>query len=168
MRNPTRSLVLPLALAALAAPLSAQQRDASQDSARVLDRLEMDDADETLVTRRGDVALLIAGSDLVVQFTDAGLEELEAEEPEDDDESDSLAYRLMKSMLRAGMRELFDNALAVPIADIGRAEVVDSRLVLENHDGEPVFDLEVNDRDVMDDFEPEAAREFAREIRARM
>lgn len=166
MTYPTRSLVLPLVVAA-AAPVAAQDAEASPDSARILDRIERDDADESLVTRRGDVALLIDGRDLLIQFTDEGLEELEDEADEDDD-ADNLAYRLMKTMLGAGMRELFDNALAVPIADIARAEVVDSRLVLENDDGEDLFDIDVNGREVMEDFDPDEAREFAREIRKRM
>lgn len=156
-----------LATLLLAAPLDAQKVVTHSDTARVTDRIELRDADHDLVTRRGDVALLIVGDELRIQLTDKGLREIE--EPDDMDESeDGLAARLIGAMIRAGVRELMDNAIAYPISEIGRAEYEDGRLVIEDLDGEALFDITANDRDIMTDFREQNARRFARELRDRM
>ncbi|MGK7311426.1 MAG: hypothetical protein ACN0LA_04245, partial [Candidatus Longimicrobiales bacterium M2_2A_002] len=136
------------------------------DTARVTDRLELRDADHDIVTRRGDVALLIVGEELRIQLTDQGLREIE--EPDMEESEDGLAARLFGAMIRAGVRELMDNAVAYPISELGRAEYVDDRLVIEDLEGEPVFDITANDRDIMTDFRERDARRFARELRERM
>ena len=164
----TTKLVAPAVLAALAlaVPLAAQQTVTLSDTARVTDRIQLRDADHDLVTRQGDVALLIAGDELRIQLTDDGLRDLE--EPEVDEAEDGLVARVLGAMLRAGVRGLMDNAIAYPISEIGRAEYEDGRLVIENLEGEPIFDITVNDRDIMTDFREREARQFARELRGRM
>lgn len=158
-----------LALCAAAAPLSAQDGDrdrpAHQDSTRVLDRIDPERAERALLTREGDVALLIHGTDLLVQLTDRGLDNLRAPE---DDEEESFLGRLIGGMMRAGIGQLLDHSIAYPIADIGRAEVVGERLVLENRQGEELFDMTVNDRELLEDFDPAEARDFARALHSRM
>ena len=155
-----------LAAIALVTPLHAQKVVTDADTARVTDRIELQDADHDLVTRRGDVALLIAGVELRIQLTDEGLRAIE--EPEMDESEDGLAARVLGAMIRAGVRGLMDNAIAYPIAEIGRAEYEDGRLVIENLEGEPVFDITVNERDIMTDFREREARRFARQLRERM
>lgn len=162
--------ILALALGAVClatAPLPAQDRPARQDSTRVLDRLDPDRAERTLVTREGDVALLIHGTDLIVQLTDRGLDELRVPK-EEEDEEESFTERLIGSMLRAGLRQLLDHSLAYPIAELARAEVVGERLVLENREGEELFDMTVNDRELLEDFDLAEAGSFARALRSRM
>ena len=151
---------------ALTAPAQAQQVITHSDTARVTDRLEPRDADHDIVTRRGDVALLIVGDELWIQLTDQGLHDIE--EPDVDASEDGLAARLISTMIRAGVRELMDNAIAYPISEIGRAEYVDDRLVIEDLEGQPIFDITANDRDIMADFRDRDARRFARELRERM
>lgn len=170
--RPPRLIIVALGLVALCAaatPLYAQDgaRDqpAHPDSTRVLDRIDPEQAERALVTREGDVALLIHGTDLVVQLTDRGLDNLRAPE---DDEEESFLGRLIGGMMRAGIRQLLDHSIAYPIADIGRAEVVGERLVLEDREGEELFDMTVNDRELLEDFDPAEARAFARALRSRM
>ncbi len=164
-----RTLTFLLAAATLLpASVVAQERTTGedhtrQDSARVTDRIRPDRADHALVTRHGDVALLIVDDALLAQFTDRGLEEFRDAE----DDEDGLASRILGAMVRAGMRQLLDNAIAVPSAHIERAEFADGRLLLEDASGEEFFHLSVNDRDVMEDFHEREARAFARELRRR-
>ncbi len=164
-----RPFAVALAAATLLPASTAAQQPAGQvnqprqDSARVTDRIHPDRAEHALITRSGDFALLIVGDELLAQFTDRGLEEFR--DAEDDD--DSLASRILGAMVRAGMRQLLDNAIAIPVEEIARAEVVDGRLLLEDASGEEFFDLSVNGRDVMEDFGEREARAFASELRGR-
>jgi hypothetical protein len=153
--------MLPASVAAQEPPV--RQDSVRQDSARVTDRIHPDRAERALITRHRDFALLIAGDELLAQLTDRGLEEFRASM----DDEESLASRILGAMLQAGMRQLLDNAIAIPIAGIARAEVVDGRLVLEDDSGDEFFDLSVNDRDVMEDFSEREARAFASELRRR-
>lgn len=166
MRIPLRPAATILLLPVLGVPLSAQGTSVGSDSARVTDRMDLSDADHALVTRHGDVALLLAGDEIVIQLTDAGLAAIETGDMEE--EAEGFGERLIGAMIRAGIREMLDNGLAYPVDRIERAEVVDGRLVLENEDGDEIFDLTVDDRDVMADFDERQARVMAREIRARM
>lgn len=153
-------------LTILAAPLAGQERSEWSDTARLVDRVDVRDADRALVTREGEVALILESDTLLIQLTDRGLEEIEA--PEAGEADESLAARLLGAMIRAGLRELLDHAIAYPVSEIGRAEYVDGRLILEDHEGEALFDITVNDRDVLADFREHEARAFVREIRARI
>lgn len=162
LRPASAILLIPL----LAGPLAAQGTSVESDSARVVDRMDLSDADHALVTRHGDVALLLAGDEIVIQLTDAGLAAIETGDMEE--EAEGFGERLIGAMIRAGVRELLDNGLAYPIDRIERAEVVDGRLVLQDEEGDEIFDLTVDDRDVMADFVVREARGMAREIRARM
>lgn len=155
-----------LLLTILAAPVAGQERSERSDTARLVDRVDVRDADRALVTRRGDVALILEADTLLIQLTDQGLEEIEA--PDADEAAESLATRLLGAMIRAGLRELLDHAIAYPVAEFARAEYVDGRLVLQDHEGEDLFDITVNDRDILTDFREREARAFAREIRQRM
>lgn len=161
-RSALTPVLLTATLLGTAAPLAAQ--DSTAHESRVVDRLDFWQADEVLVTRHGDMVLLLDDSDLVLQLTDRGLDDIRPEPSEDE----SLADRLIGAMVGAGLRELLDNAMAIPIAAIGRAEVIGDRLVLEGHDGDELFQIEVNGREVAEDFAPAEAREFARRLRARM
>jgi len=119
-----------LILAATAAPAAAQ-RSSDADTTRLVDRIEARYADRMLVTREGDFALLLVGQDLYIQLTDRGMDEIGAL---DEDEMDAgLATRLLGAMLRAGVRELLDRAIVYPVSELGRAEYVEDRLVLEDH-----------------------------------
>lgn len=166
--------VLAAATAALtlatAAPVTAQatrDRDARADTSRLVDRLSLRRADETLVSREGDFALLMVGPDLYLQLTDRGLDDIGTHDDQDTADT-SLGSRLLGAMIRAGVRELLDHAIAYPIAELGRAEYVDGRLVLEDLEGKEIMNITLNGRDVLTDFRPQQARAFARELRRRM
>lgn len=160
-------LLAPVAFAALAATAgpAAAQAD-GRDSTRLADRLAARHADRTLVTREGDVVLMIAGEDLYIQLTDRGLRQIET--PDEDDEAGSLGGAILGAMLRAGVRKLMDRAIVYPITELGRAEYVDDRLVLEDREGDSIMDMTVNDREILADFRAREARAFARELRRRM
>ena len=163
----TLVVAVTVALATLApATPAAAQRTTDADTTRVVDRLGPRDVEHVLVTRKGDVALLLAGESLYLQLTDQGLDEIEA--ADEMEEGEGLGARILAAMLRAGVRELLDHALAHPVAAIERAEYIDGRLVLEDREGESLFDITVEDRDVMTDFPEREARIFAREIRMRI
>lgn len=160
-------LVLAFLLAsALTAPATTQQITSPADTTRLVDRLAPRDAEDVLVTRKGDVALLLAGESLYLQLTNQGLDEIDAADEMED--AAGLGPRILGAMIRVGVREILDHALVYPVLEIGRAEYVDGRLVLEDQEGEPLFDITVEDRDIMADFRERESRVFARKIRMRM
>ena len=65
-------------------------------------------------------------------------------------------------MMGAALGELFDHGIAYDLRALRSARVEGNRLVLENLAGKRIFDnVEVNGRDVMDDFSPAEAARFA-------
>lgn len=169
-RSPLLPMLVPL-LAFLATPAAAQEGppvregDTAADSARVVDRVDSADAELMIVTRTGDVALALVGRELLFQPTDLGLELRGTEKEREAEESESsLLASVMGSMARAGLKRLLDHAIAYPVDEIRYAEWEDDRLLLEGRDGE-LFNITVNDREVMADFRESDARRLVREIR---
>jgi len=154
----------PLLIAA--APAAAQGRltmSAHADStARVIPRVPLSYADASLRTHDRQVALLLTGTDVVLQLTDRGLSQVRADVRHGDGDQAGLGSRIVAEVLSAGVGELLDHAIAAPLSTLRRARVEGSRLVLENREGADLFaDMEVNGRHPMEEFSPAEARRFA-------
>jgi beta-lactamase regulating signal transducer with metallopeptidase domain len=129
--------------------------------ARIVPRLAASQASYAIVTRSGQVALLLRDSTIVVQLTDRGLEEIGRTDARRDEDRGFLST-LFESMLRTGLRVLLDHGIEYALADLREARYEDGRLVLESRRGGDVFrNLDIDGRDVMADFRPRDARTFA-------
>jgi beta-lactamase regulating signal transducer with metallopeptidase domain len=141
---------------------SASLKVSDADSiARIVPRLAASQASYAIVTRSGQVALLLRDSTMVVQLTDRGLEEIGRPDARRDEDRGFLSA-LLDSMLRTGLRVLLDHGIEYSLTDLREARYEDGRLVLESRRGGDVFgNLDIDGRDVMADLHPRDARAFA-------
>lgn len=147
-------------------PASAQHNvslEVSDSVAKVGRRLELQPG-KSIITRSGDVALLLTESAVVLQMTDGGLRAIERDVPP---REENLLARLAGAIVRAGVLELLDHSIAYPLARLDHAKAEGNVIQLLDRTGELVFDsVSVNDRRPMHDFSPSEARVFARKINA--
>jgi hypothetical protein len=169
MSSPTRRLAplataLAVGLVLAARPATAQgqvaMRTAAADSvATVVRRQPVEGANATLRTRDRHVALLLTDTTVVLQFTDRGLDHMNAELG---DRAQGTGGRILARMVGAGLAELLDHGIAYRLSALRGARADGGRLVLEDHTGSRVLaETEVNGRRVMDDFSPAEAERFA-------
>jgi hypothetical protein len=160
-RLAARALAVASALLLLAAPAAAQRTVAPpSDTSWIVPRVPLARAATSLRTRDADAAVLLMDTTLVLQFTDQGLSELNASIR--DSAPEGVGHRLFARMLGSALGEMLDHGIAYDLRALRGARVEGSRLVLEDLDGNRVFDrVELNGRDVMDDFSPAEAARFA-------
>ena len=170
-------LLAPIAFASLllgAAPRSSAQTSISvhaPDSVSwVVPRQPLGVAEATLRTIDRGVAVLLMDTTLVLQLTDRGLDRMSddvAREP-----ATGTGGRILARMIGAALTGMFDHGIAYRLSALRSARADGSRLVLEDAGGHRVFDqVEMNGRQVMDDFAPAEVERFAaainRALRAR-
>lgn len=160
-------VILPLIVPAAGA--WAQTEDEPDSPARAVPRYRLSQADYSIVTRRGDVALLVRRDSLALQLTDDGLDRLleRVEEGESGEEPRTLLAQVLRGALRGGAAALLDHAVLYPVTEIERAAYEDGRLILEGRDGDELFDIEVDGRDIMEDFSAGDARGLVRRLQVR-
>jgi hypothetical protein len=132
--------------------------DAPDSVSWIVPRQPLGVADATLRTTDRTVAVLLMDTTLVLQLTDRGLDRMSddvAREP-------SAGGRILARMIGAALTGMFDHGIAYRLSALGSARADGSRLVLEDRAGKRVFDkVELNGRNVMDDFSPAEAERFA-------
>jgi hypothetical protein len=160
----------PIGLAAAfllgAAPRSSAQSsisvhaDAADSVSWIVPRQPLGVASATVRTTDRTVAVLLMDSTLVLQLTDRGLDRMSddvAHEP-----TTSTGGRFLARMIGAALTGMFDHGIAYRLSALRSVRVEGSRLVFEDLGGRRVFDqVEMNGRQVMDDFSPAEAERFA-------
>ena len=154
------------ALLLAAAPRSSAQTsvsmhaDAPDSVSWVVPRQPLGVADATLRTTDRRVAVLLMDTTLVLQLTDRGLDQMSddvAREP-----TANAGGRILARMIGAALTGMFDHGIAYRLSALRSARAEGSRLVLEDLGGRRVFDqVEMNGRQVMDDFSPAEVERFA-------
>lgn len=162
-------LLLSVAVFALvyATPSAAQQVESDSDTDAVIGpRLAAQEADFAISTQQKDVLLLLRGDSLFMQLTDAGLEDLQnrARDGKESDEDESLAVRVMEGALLGSLAVLFDRSVGLHVAEVDSAAYERGGLRLMAADGDELFDISLNDRDVMEDFAERDARRFIEQL----
>lgn len=105
-------------------------------------------------TRHDDAMLLLSSDELILQLTDSALARVASK--------DSAGTNLFFRMIRASVAALLDNAIAIRLDEIRHARADGTRIVFVNVDGEEVLEnVEVNGRQVTEDFHPKDAERFA-------
>jgi photosystem II stability/assembly factor-like uncharacterized protein len=166
--RPSAPLLLCLAIAPLLlAPHAAEaQRTAPRgDSISwVAAREAPERARQALLTRDRHAAVLLTDSTVVLQLTDAGLRHTGRSIREDT--ASGVGGALLRSVLGGMVTGLLDHGIAHRLSALSDARAEGGRLVLVGHDGEPVFGrVEMNGRNVMEDFAPAEAERFAAAVR---
>lgn len=148
----------------LAATADAQHAGTpSSDTTWIVSRVPLAHARNSLRTRDAQAVVLLMDTTLVLQFTDQGLSRMDAGVR--DSAPQDFGHRLVARMVGSALTELFDHGIAYNLRALRGARVEGNRLVLEDLAGKRVFDrVELNGRDVMDDFSPAEAARFAAAI----
>ena len=132
----------------------------ARDTSWIVQRVPLARAATSLRTRDAQAAVLLMDTTLVLQFTDEGLSQMNASIR--DSAPQDLGHRIFARMAGAALGEMFDHGIAYNLRALRSARVEGNRLVLEDLAGKRVFDhVNINGRDVMDDFSPAEASRFA-------
>lgn len=160
------ALVVMSALLFLVTPAAAQHTGAtSSDTSWIVPRVALTQARKSLSTRDTQAAVLLMDTTLVLQFSDKGISRMNASVR--DSLPKDLRERLIARMVGSALVELFDHGIAYNLRALRAARVDGNRLVLEDRAGKRVFDrVEINGRDVMNDFSPAEAESFAAAVNA--
>ena len=155
------ALVFASGLPLFAAPAAAQRAATStSDTSWIVPRVSLARARDSLRTRDGQVEVALMDTTLVLRFTDQGLSKMNASVR--DSAPQDFGERLVARMVGAALGEMFDHGIAYDLRALRAARVEGNRLVLEDRAGKHVFDrVEINGRDVMDDFSHADALRFA-------
>ncbi|MDB4874034.1 MAG: hypothetical protein JWM41_480 [Gemmatimonadetes bacterium] len=145
----------------LAVPAAAQHTGTpASDTSWIVPRAPLAQARNSLRTRDAQAAVLLMDTTLVLQFTDTALSRMNASVR--DSAPQDFAHRLAARMVGSALSEMFDHGIAYNLRALRGARVEGNRLVLEDLAGKRVFDrVELNGRDVMNDFSPAEASRFA-------
>ena len=160
-RLAARAFAFASGLFLLAAPAAAQRTaPAPSDTSWIVQRVPLARAATSLRTRDAQAAVLLMDTTLVLQFTDQGLSRMNASIR--DSAPQDFGHRLVARMVGSALGEMLDHGIAYDLRALRGARVEGNRLVLEDLAGKRVFDrVELNGRDVMDDFSPAEAARFA-------
>lgn len=160
-RLAARALAFASGLLLLAVPAAAQRTGTPpSDTSWIVPRVPLTQARKSLRTRDAQAAVLLMDTTLVLQFTDQGLSRMNASVR--DSAPQDFGHRLVARVVGSALSEMFDHGIAYNLRALRGARVEGNRLVLEDLAGKRVFDrVELNGRDVMDDFSPAEASRFA-------
>jgi hypothetical protein len=160
-RLAARALAIASGLLLLATPATAQRTEAPpSDTSWIVQRVPLAQAVTSLRTRDSQAAVVLMDTTLVLQFTDEGLSQMNKSIR--DSTPKDFGHRLVARMVGSALVEMFDHGIAYNLRALRGAHVEGNRLVLEDLAGKRVFDrVELNGRDVMDDFSPAEASRFA-------
>ena len=156
-----RALAFASGLLLLAAPAAAQRSGTSpSDTSWIVQRVPLAQAATSLRTRDSQAAVLLMDTTLVLQLTDQGLSRMTTSIR--DSAPQDFGHRLLARVVGSALGEMFDHGIAYNLRALRGARVEGNRLVLEDHAGKRVFDrVDINGRDVMEDFSPAEASRFA-------
>ncbi len=130
------------------------------DTTWIVSRVPLAQARNSLRTRDAHAVVLLMDTTLVLQFTDQGLSRMNANVR--DSAPQDFGHGLVARLVGSALNELFDHGIAYNLRALRGARVEGNRLVLEDLAGKRVFDrVELNGRDLMDDFSPAEASRFA-------
>lgn len=143
----------------------------SDVDSEVVARFSESNAVRIITSRDRSVNLVVADVGIAVQFTDRFLDDLEDEIHESEknvDESSTVA-NVITSMVGSGVRTLLDHSILIPFHEISGITLDDGRIVIIDANGKEIFeDLEINDKQVMEDFSRRDARRFVADAEQRL
>ena len=131
------------------------------------ERKDKSDVLRVITTRKGSVDLMLTETDLLIQFSDKGLDRINKEMNKDPEDTEFA--EIIKSMVSSGVRSLLDRAMVIPFYEISEISYESGRLIIRNQEGSEIFkDIEVDDTKVMDDFSRHDARQFVADAEKRL
>lgn len=168
--------IFPLFVIVMLTPVLSSAQDSSHFSideeidVDFVPRLTHDEAEFAITTREKSVDLLLTPSTIVIQFTDSFMDKIDDEINDEADAEDSAVVgEVIRSMVSSGIRTLLDRAMAIPLTEISEISYDEGRIIIKDRDGDEIFrDLEIDDKNVMEDFSRRDARRFVAAAEKRM
>lgn len=149
----------------------AQQFSTASDmDADIVPRLSMKDAAFGISNQDKSVDLLLTNDAIVIQFTEDYLKGITEDIEESDKMTDSASFaQILKEVLSKSVHSLLDRAISIPFNEIDQISYEDGKIVIINKNKEELFDeLEINNKQIMEDFSKRDARRFIAEAEKRM
>lgn len=142
----------------------------SDIEAETMDRLSESDAIRFITNNDESVNLIVTETGIAIQFSDQFMKKLEDEINSDDGDTDNSAFaKAIKSMVSSGVSSILDHAILIPFYEIGSVSYTNGRIVITDVDGNEIFeDMEINDKQVMEDFSGRDSRRFVADTEKRL
>lgn len=174
-RTLTGCLIMILSVALLPSTLLAQNNPSigvsSDIDAETTDRFTESDAIRLITNKDETVDLAVTDSGVAIQFSDKFLENLEdgIKNSEEETGEASAFADAIRSMVGSGVRTLLDHAILIPYFEIGSVSYSEGRIIITDVNGKDMLeDLEINDKQVMDDFSRRDARRLVDDAEKRL
>lgn len=151
--------------------VKAQQFSTSSDlDADIVPRLSVKDAELAISNQDHSVDLLLTDDAIAIQFTENYLKGIAEDIEGSDNSHDSASFaQIFKEVISKSVHTLLDRAISIPLNEIEQITYENGRIVIINKNNEELFDeLEINDKQVMEDFSRRDARRFIAEAEKRM
>ena len=152
-----------LSLLSISSVLHAQNIEMPSDiDADAVDRFSEPNTIRFITNSDETVNLIVAETGIAIQFSDQFMNNLEDEiNSKESDGDDSVLAKTIKAMVSSGVRTILDHAILIPFYEIGSVSYKDGRIYITDVNGNELFeDLEINDKQVMEDFSRRDSRRF--------
>ncbi|MEX2457250.1 MAG: hypothetical protein WD381_08030 [Balneolaceae bacterium] len=138
--------------------------------ADIVPRLSVKDAKLAISNRDNSVDLLLTNEAIVFQFTEDYLKEIADDIEESDKMHDSASFvQIFKEVISQSVYTLLDRAIAVPLSEIKQISYENGKIIIISTDDEELFeDLEINDKQILEDFSRRDAQRFVAESERRL
>ncbi|HET7225734.1 MAG TPA: hypothetical protein VFK69_08450 [Candidatus Eisenbacteria bacterium] len=147
-------------------PLPGVRAECCDPPACWADRHDVRDARSAITTVDGRTTLLLTDRAVALQLSDRAMHKLDRrlhDDAADRDDGGGPIGDAVRTAVLAGVRELLDHSIEVPMREVADVAYRDGRLDITDRDGEALFGhVTMDDRDVMASFDPHDARAFVR------
>lgn len=143
----------------------------SDVDAETVDRFSKSDVVRFITNSDESVNLMVAQSGIAIQFSDKFLNDLDDEILNSKEEnSETSAFEdVIRSMVGSGVRTLLDRAILIPFYELSSVNYDNGRIHVIDINGEDIFeDLEINDKQIMEDFSRRDSRRFVADAEKRL
>lgn len=144
----------------------AQQFSTASDmDADIVPRLSMNEAAFGISNQDKSVDLLLTDDAVVLQFTEDFLKGITEEIERSDKMTDSASFaQIFKEVISKSVHTFLDRAISIPFKEIEQISYEDGKIVIINKNNEELFnELEINNKQIMEDFSKRDARSFIAE-----
>ena len=133
---------------------------------RWAERWNPGEARRAITTEDGAVTLLIDDREVALQLSDRAMHKIgrKLHDQADDADENPIGQALKDAVLTV-VRSMLDHSVECRVRDLRSVDYRDGRLELVTTDGDRLFEkIEVDDRDVLENFSPADARAFVSEF----
>lgn len=135
----------------------------SDVDAETVDRFSESDVLRFITNSDESVNLMVAQTGIAIQFSDKFLNDLDDEilNSKNENNEANAFEKAIRAMVGSGVRTLLDHAILIPFYELSSVRYDDGRIHVTDVNGKDIFeDLEINDKQIMEDFSRRDSRRF--------